>query len=67
VVHKAFIDVNEKGTEAGAGTGVKGTGAGVGTSKPVVFRADHPFLFMIRDNQAADVILFLGRFARPEP
>jgi serine protease inhibitor len=67
VVHKAFIDVNEEGTEAGAASGV-----GVGTKggdqvapKVPVFEADHPFLFMIRDNRS-DSILFLGRVVNPE-
>ena len=48
VFHKAFVTVDEEGTEAAAGTGVT---IGV-TSLPVnqpVFRADHPFLFLIRD------------------
>ncbi len=63
VVHKAFVDVNEKGTEAAAATGVV-----VGTkSKPVLiteFRADRPFLFLIRDRRF-DNILFLGRLSNP--
>lgn len=62
VVHKAFVDVNEKGTEAAAATGV-----GVGTLSlppPATFRADHPFLFLIRDNVTGS-ILFMGRLANP--
>lgn len=63
VVHKAFVDVNEKGTEAAAATGVV-----VATkSAPVVipeFRADRPFLFLIRDTRY-DNVLFLGRLADP--
>ena len=58
VLHKAFVDVNEEGTEAAAATGIA-----VGTTaiieKPQ-FRADHPFLFLIRD-RASGSILFLGR------
>jgi serpin B len=61
VVHKAYVDVNEKGTEAAAATGVV-----VETrSAPSPFRADHPFLFLIRDN-ATGSILFLGRLANPQ-
>ncbi len=63
VVHKAFVDVNEEGTEAAAATGVV---FGV-TSVPVdppEFRADHPFVFLIRDNRSG-AILFMGRVLDP--
>jgi len=62
VVHKAFVDVNEQGTEAAAATGVA---VGV-TSVQITptFRADHPFVFLIRDNQTGS-ILFMGRVANP--
>jgi serpin B len=59
VVHKAFIDVNEAGTEAAASTAVIGAKGG-----PVDFRADHPFLYFIRDNRTGS-ILFLGRVMNP--
>jgi serpin B len=62
-VHQAFVDVNEEGTEAAGATGIV-----IGrTSLPVeppVFRADHPFLFFIRDNRTGS-ILFLGRVVNP--
>jgi serpin B len=63
VVHKAFVDVDEKGTEAAAATAVimKRESAPV---SPVSFRADHPFVFLIRDNRTGSV-LFLGRLADP--
>jgi serpin B len=63
VVHKAYVDVNEEGTEAAAATGVvmRVTAA---PAPPPVFRADHPFLFLIRDNRSGS-ILFLGRVANP--
>src|SRR5262249_2752863 len=60
VVHKAFVDVNEQGTEAGAATGV--IGATKGGPAPVIpdFKADRPFFFMIKANRS-DAILFVGR------
>ena len=63
VIHKAFIDVNEKGTEAAAATAVV-AGKSL-ASVPVEFRADHPFLFMIRESRAAS-ILFIGRVMNPK-
>lgn len=60
VVHKAFVKVDERGTEAGAATG--GT-IGV-TSLPPAFTADRPFIFLIRD-RATDAILFVGRVLDP--
>jgi serpin B len=67
VVHKAYIEVNEEGTEAAAATGVvMGTGAAApGTELPIpIFRADHPFIFLIQDNSNG-TILFVGRVADP--
>ena len=64
VVHKAFVEVNEKGTEAAAATGGS---FGFKAARPeplVVFRADHPFVFMICDNRDGS-ILFLGRVTDP--
>jgi len=62
IFHKAFVEVNEKGTEAAAGTGF----ALVKSALPEpVFRADHPFLFLIRDNHSGS-ILFIGRVINPE-
>ncbi|XP_026083771.1 leukocyte elastase inhibitor-like isoform X1 [Carassius auratus] len=59
VVHKAFVEVNEEGTEAAAATGV------VMMTRcmriPQFFNADHPFLFFIRHNPTKS-ILFYGRF-----
>jgi serpin B len=68
VFHKAFVDVNEEGTEAAASSAVMvvPTMSAVPSKPPPVpvFRADHPFLFAIRD-QRSDAILFLGRVAEP--
>ncbi len=62
VAHKAFIEVNEEGTEAAAATGMVAGGAGL--SPVPTFRADHPFLFLIQENRTGS-ILFLGRLADP--
>jgi serpin B len=65
VVHKAFVDVNEEGTEAAAATAVvMRIKMARRPLRPVVFRADHPFLFLIRDNQTGS-ILFMGRVLDP--
>jgi serpin B len=64
VIHKAFVDVNETGTEAAAATAI-GMGALAARREPTpVFRADHPFLFVIRDMRSG-AILFLGRVVNP--
>ena len=67
VYHKAYIEVNEEGTEAAAATGVvmNMMAAAPGSEQPVpVFRADHPFLFLIQDNNTG-VILFAGQVTDP--
>ncbi len=62
VVHKAWVAVNEAGTEAAAATV---TIVGILAMPPaLVFRADHPFIFFIRDNQSGS-LRFLGRVANP--
>ncbi len=63
VIHKAFVDVNEEGTEAAAATAVVMEGKGMPEPSPV-FRADHPFLFLIRDRRTGS-ILFIGRVMDP--
>lgn len=62
VFHKAFVEVNEEGTEAAAATGVVMMKRSIQITPE--FRADHPFLFFIRDS-VNDVILFAGRFYKP--
>jgi hypothetical protein len=64
VFHKAFIDVNEVGTEAAAATGVV-IGITSLPPPPPEFRADHPFLFALRDVHSGS-LLFLGRLTKPE-
>jgi serpin B len=63
VLHKAYVDVNEEGTEAAAATAVVMT-LGGGHVPPIIFRADHPFIFLIRENFSGR-ILFIGRLVNP--
>jgi serpin B len=65
VVHQAYVDVNEEGTEAAAATGVTMKLTAIAPGKVPVFRADHPFLFLIRDIRSGS-ILFLGRMMNPK-
>ena len=63
VIHKAFVDVNEEGTEAAAATALTMKMTAM-PAPPPEFRADHPFLFMVRHNPSGS-ILFLGRMVNP--
>ncbi|KAG8522052.1 LOW QUALITY PROTEIN: Leukocyte elastase inhibitor, partial [Galemys pyrenaicus] len=64
IIHKAFVEVNEEGTEAAAATAViPRLGSSMSVSKE--FIADHPFICMIRHNPSGS-ILFLGRFLTME-
>ena len=64
-IHKAFVDVNEEGTEAAAATSIVMRAAAMRVQPPpITFRADHPFLFMIRDVKTGG-ILFMGRVEDP--
>lgn len=63
VVHKAFVDVNEEGTEAAAATGVDMEVRSI--TIPAEFVADHPFIFFIR-HKPTKSILFVGRCCSPE-
>ncbi|MGO8901963.1 MAG: serpin family protein, partial [Isosphaeraceae bacterium] len=66
VLHKAYVDVNEEGTEAAAATGVvMAVRAAMIPREPPLFRVDHPFLFLIVDNRTKS-ILFLGRVVNPK-
>jgi serpin B len=67
VIHKAFVDVYEEGTEAAAATAMIMTECGSAgpPPPPKIFRADHPFIFLIKDNETG-AILFLGRYVKPE-
>lgn len=62
VQHEAFVNVNEEGTEAAAATGVMMTRAAVIDYH--VFRADRPFLYLLRDTKSG-LVLFMGRLSDP--
>ena len=64
VIHKAFVDVSEQGTEAAAATGSVAVLISLAVPEHTVFRADHPFLFLIRDTSSG-LILFAGRLTNP--
>jgi serpin B len=63
VVHKAFVKTDEKGTEAAAATAVM-MAAGCVPQPVPVFKADHPFLYVIRD-KVTGAVLFMGRVTDP--
>jgi serpin B len=68
VIHKAFIEIDEEGTEAAAATAVVMTIESVGPNdppRPKEFIADHPFLFYIIDDET-QAILFMGRLMEPK-
>ncbi len=67
VIHQAFVEVNEEGTEAAAATAVTMVPISTGPSKEPkipVFRADHPFIFLIQEKNTG-IILFMGRVVNP--
>jgi serpin B len=63
VIHKAFLEVNEEGSEAAAATAVKMMFRCM-PMRPIVIKADHPFLVLIRDNKS-EAILFMGQLCDP--
>jgi serpin B len=65
IVHRAYVDVNEEGTEAAAATFVYHTIKGPDAAPhPPEFHADHPFIFIIQDRENGN-ILFMGRVMNP--
>lgn len=63
-IHKAFIEVNEKGSEAAAATAIVMRFGAIEPDPLTVFQADHPFLFLIREKRTGS-ILFMGRLSQP--
>lgn len=66
VFHKAFVLVDETGTEAAAATGVVMTTKAVMFTNQVVMKVDHPFLFFVVNGKSGDV-LFAGKVVDPKP
>jgi len=64
VFHKAFVDVNEEGTEAAAATAAVNMYCSM-PAPPQIFKADHPFMFMIWHYKLG-VPLFIGRYVHPQ-
>jgi serpin B len=64
VVHKAFVSVDESGTEAAAATAVVMALTSVMPEQPVEFTVDRPFIFLIRDIPTG-AVLFVGRIVNP--
>jgi serpin B len=63
VIHKAFVEVDEKGTEAAAATAVVMATEGAAMHKPIPFKVDRSFAFFIHD--ASGTVLFAGRVQDP--
>lgn len=66
VIHQAFVDVNEEGTEAAAATAVAMIANSIALEPKQIriFKADHPFIFIIQDKETGG-ILFIGRVSNP--
>jgi serpin B len=64
IIHKAFIKVDEKGTEAAAATAVLMSTTSIPPPPPKMFVADRPFIYLIRDTETK-TILFMGRVLDP--
>jgi serpin B len=65
VIHQAFVEVNEEGTEAAAATGVSMIKTTSMPTPPIIFNANRPFVFMINEEKTGN-ILFLGRVLNPK-
>jgi len=65
VIHQTFIDVQEEGTEAAAATIVEMCGKSFGEDNPIYFKADKPFLYLIKENSTGAVV-FIGKVGKPE-
>jgi serpin B len=65
VIHQTFIDVQEEGTEAAAATIVEHIDGSSGENVPTYFKADRPFLYVIKENSTG-AIVFIGKVGKPE-
>jgi len=65
VIHQTFIDVKEEGTEAAAATIVEVSLTSAGGNNPILFKADKPFLYLIKENSTG-AIMFMGKVGKPE-
>jgi serpin B len=66
VLHRAFVDVTEEGTEAAAASAAVITRSVQVTGPPKPFKADRPFVFLVRDRETG-AVLFMGRLSDPRP
>ena len=66
MAHKAYVDVDEQGTEAAAATAVVAVALSAFVTPPIALTVDRPFLFAIVDT-ATGLPLFLGQVSRPHP
>ncbi|XP_066335702.1 serpin-ZXA-like [Miscanthus floridulus] len=64
ILHKSFVEVNEEGTEAAAASAIVTRGTSLRRIHPDYFIADHPFLFLIREDTTG-VVLFVGHVVNP--
>ena len=64
VIHQTFIDVQEEGTEAAAATIVEMRETSAGGNYTPIFRADKPFLYIIKENSTG-AIMFMGTVGKP--
>jgi serpin B len=67
VIHQSFVEVNEEGTEAAAATAIGMVATGIDPHpqpQPILFNADHPFIFIIRHEETGQ-ILFMGKVGNP--
>lgn len=64
VIHKSFIEVNEAGTEAAAATGIFMRETALPGKEIKAFIADHPFIFLIREN-STNTVIFIGQLFNP--
>ncbi len=65
VIHQTFIDVQEEGTEAAAATIVEIREISIIDEGPVIFKADKPFLYLIKENSTG-AIIFIGKVGKPD-